>query len=140
MGIISQSNYILIEYLRSVGEKHRKRYGQFFTHSEVAEFMVRWVLKSGQRALFDPAFGLGAFCDPIADDPSIVFAGARKIPKFSTFGQGERNDRKWRLLMKTICSRGGNRTPILSVIRLTCASKSLLAEILCSRRLSIIWA
>ena len=57
------------EYLRSVGEKHRKRYGQFFTRPEVAEFMVRWVLKSGQRTLFDPGFGLGAFFDSVADDP-----------------------------------------------------------------------
>ena len=94
MGIISQSNYILIEYLRSVGEKHRKRYGQFFTHPEVAEFMVRWVLKSGERMLFDPAFGLGAFCDPIADDPSMVFAGSEKDPKIFNFWTGEAGGRK----------------------------------------------
>ena len=56
------------KYLRSVGEEHRKRYGQFFTRPEVAEFMVQWVLKSGQRTLFDPGFGLGALFDPVADD------------------------------------------------------------------------
>ncbi len=70
-----------VEYLRRVGEEHRKRYGQFFTRPEVAEFMVRWVLKSGQRTLFDPGFGLGAFFDPVADDPGIVFAGSEKDPK-----------------------------------------------------------
>ena len=129
------------EYLRRVGEKHRKRYGQFFTHPEVAEFMVRWVLKSGERMLFDPAFGMGAFWRPVADDPSIVFAGSEKRSQnFQFFGQARQWDGKWILRMRTICSRGGNHIPTLFAIRLTCASRSLLAEILCSRRLSIIWA
>ena len=82
------------EYLRSVGEKHRKRYGQFFTRPEVAEFMVWWVLKSGQRTLFDPAFGLGAFFAPVADDASIVFAGSEKDPKILDFWTGGAEGRK----------------------------------------------
>lgn len=82
------------EYLRSVGEEHRKRYGQFFTRPEVAEFMVRWVLESGQRTLFDPSFGLGAFFDPVADDPSIAFAGSEKDPKILNFWTGGTRGRK----------------------------------------------
>ena len=56
------------EYLLKVGEKHRKEFGQFFTHPLVAKFMVKWVLNSEQKTLFDPAFGLGAFLAPIAND------------------------------------------------------------------------
>ena len=76
------------EYLRSVGEKHRKKYGQFFTRPEVAEFMVQWVLESGQRTLFDPAFGMGAFFrsrfrrSRASRSPEV-----RKIPKFSISGR-----------------------------------------------------
>ena len=94
MGLTLLSNHIYIEYLRSVGEKHRKRYGQFFTRPEVAEFMVRWVLKSGQRTLFDPCFGLGALFAPVADDPSIVFAGSEKDPKILDFWTSEIVGRK----------------------------------------------
>ena len=50
-------------YLRSVGGKHRKLYGQFFTHPAIAQLMVDWVLQSGSATLYDPAFGLGAFRD-----------------------------------------------------------------------------
>ncbi len=82
------------EYLRRVGEAHRKRYGQFFTRPEVAEFMVRWVLESKQRALFDPGFGLGAFFDPVADDPSIAFAGSEKDSKILDFWTGGTGGRK----------------------------------------------
>lgn len=49
------------EYLSWVGEPHRKRYGQYFTPPEVADFMVEWVSRSGLRSMFDPAFGLGVF-------------------------------------------------------------------------------
>ena len=94
MGITSPSNHIHTEYLKKIGEKHRKRYGQFFTRPEVAEFMVRWVLKSGQRTLFDPAFGMGAFLGPVADDPGIVFAGSEKDPKILDFWTGEAGERK----------------------------------------------
>lgn len=51
----------IAEYGRWVGDRHRKVFGQFFTPPEVAAFMVSWVLESGARSLYDPAFGLGAF-------------------------------------------------------------------------------
>jgi len=49
------------KYLRLVGEPHRKRFGQHFTPSKVADFMVEWVSRSGLKSVFDPAFGLGVF-------------------------------------------------------------------------------
>lgn len=49
------------EYLRLVGEPHRKRFGQYFTPPQVADFMVAWASRSGLKSMFDPAFGLGAF-------------------------------------------------------------------------------
>lgn len=49
------------KYTETVGLLHRKKYGQFFTESRVANFMVNWVLGASSQTLFDPAFGLGAF-------------------------------------------------------------------------------
>lgn len=48
-------------YSLAVPDNHRKCFGQFFTHEKVAQFMVDWVLQSGENHLYDPAFGLGAF-------------------------------------------------------------------------------
>ena len=45
----------------TVGETHRKAFGQFFTHPRVADFMIRWVADSKNRLVHDPGFGLGAF-------------------------------------------------------------------------------
>ena len=50
-------------YLDTVGDAHRKAFGQFFTHPNVADFMVRWVAGSTNRHVYDPGFGLGAFYD-----------------------------------------------------------------------------
>lgn len=48
-------------YVDSVDRSHRDRHGQFFTPPRLADFMVRWLLKTGASTLFDPAVGLGAF-------------------------------------------------------------------------------
>ena len=48
-------------YLERTSAAHRKALGQVFTPPPVADFMVRWVRGSGKSAIFDPAFGLGAF-------------------------------------------------------------------------------
>ena len=45
--------------------QHRRRYGQFFTPPALARFMVAWVRQSGRKGVFDPAFGLGAFREPM---------------------------------------------------------------------------
>lgn len=51
---------LMIDYISSIDEKHRKEYGQFFTESRIARFLAGWVLKSNASILYDPAFGLGA--------------------------------------------------------------------------------
>ena len=63
-------------YLHTVSSSHRKVLGQFFTHPQVARFMVRWVMKSGNADLYDPGFGLGAFWDALPQDSGITFAGS----------------------------------------------------------------
>lgn len=75
------------EYLRKVGPIHRKEYGQFFTHPEIARFMVKWVLGSGQRTLFDPAFGLGAFLNAARSQATVKFAGSEIDPEVLKYWQ-----------------------------------------------------
>ena len=72
-------------YLACVGEKHRRDYGQFFTHPAVADFMVGWALESGKKSIFDPGFGLGAFFDAIEDRSDIRFSGCEIDPKILDF-------------------------------------------------------
>lgn len=61
------------EYTKLVGLDHRRRLAQFFTPPEIARFMVGWVLGGGEKAIHDPAFGLGAFFD--AAPPDCAFSG-----------------------------------------------------------------
>ena len=61
-------------YLERVGAEHRRALGQFVTPAPVARFMVEWVLSGNRRALFDPAFGLGAFHDQL-DGADVPFHG-----------------------------------------------------------------
>ena len=85
----------LLDYLREVGERHQKRFGQFFTPDEVATFMVDWVLNSGVDEVFDPAFGLGAFRDAIYDRAGVQFTGCEvdaTIVEFWERNTGERAD------------------------------------------------
>ena len=84
----------MLDYLQVVGEEHRKRFGQFFTPDPVAAFMVRWVLDSGGDAVFDPAFGLGAFRTAI-DCAGVQFTGCEvdaTIVEFWERNTGERAD------------------------------------------------
>lgn len=74
-----------ITYIHKVGQEHRKRYGQFFTHPQVAKFMTDWVLESGEKSVFDPAFGLGAFLDAVADTKKIKFTGSDIDPDILNF-------------------------------------------------------
>ncbi len=73
------------EYSLKVGGKHRKKFGQYFTHPLVAQFMVEWVLESGKNTLFDPAFGLGAFLTPVSCKPEIEFSGCESDPEIFNF-------------------------------------------------------
>ncbi|MDE0363336.1 MAG: N-6 DNA methylase [Chloroflexota bacterium] len=67
-------------YLAEVGEDHRKRFGQYFTHQGVAKFMVDWALGSGYRSLYDPGFGLGAFYTSAADKDYASFTASEVDP------------------------------------------------------------
>jgi len=70
------------DYISKVGENHRKSYGQYFTHPEIARFMVNWVLESGVDHIHDPGFGLGAFYNAVKRKKQIVFTATeidRKI-------------------------------------------------------------
>lgn len=63
------------DYTRFVGIEHRKRLAQFFTPTPIARFMVEWVLSgAGEKAIHDPAFGLGAFFYAAPGD--CAFSGA----------------------------------------------------------------
>ena len=73
--LLQKKLLIMSDYLQMVGEKHQKRFGQFFTPDAVAAFMMDWVLGSGANAVFDPAFGLGAFRAAIDDCADIQFTG-----------------------------------------------------------------
>ncbi len=51
------------EYTKKIDIKHRKKYAQFFTPEQIAEFMASWVLggKCQRADILEPAFGLGVF-------------------------------------------------------------------------------
>ena len=72
-------------YLGEVGEEHRKRFGQYFTHPDVADFMVKWVLGSGHPSLHDPGFGLGAFYRHVVDGRRIDFTAGEIDPAILDF-------------------------------------------------------
>ena len=68
-------------YAEYAGNLHRRSLGQYFTHPKVANFMVQWVLGSGHTVLFDPAFGLGAFRDPVRKESAIGFSASAFLVK-----------------------------------------------------------
>ena len=72
-------------YLNSVSEQHRKHFGQFFTHPDVAKFMVDWALESGHASIYDPAFGLGAFFDSVNGDARAHFSASEIDPVILRF-------------------------------------------------------
>lgn len=72
-----------IQYCDVVLEEHRKGLGQFFTHEKVADFMTQWVLGSGIKELYDPAFGLGVFQPK--KDQAIEFSASEIDPVVLSF-------------------------------------------------------
>lgn len=48
-------------YKSFVNIEHRKQFGQFYTHANISDFMIKWVLEKNPKSLYDPAFGMGAF-------------------------------------------------------------------------------
>ena len=83
-----------LEYSKKVGEKHRKDYGQFFTHPIAAEFMVDWILRLQEKTLYDPAFGLGVFLSPVFHDPKIRFTASEIDSEILNFWTQRANGRK----------------------------------------------
>ena len=73
------------DYLRSVENAHRKEFGQFFTPQEVADFMVHWVLRSGEKGVHDPAFGLGSFLHALSGEARLNFSGSEVDPEMLKF-------------------------------------------------------
>ena len=74
------------DYINSVEEGHRRRHGQFFTHPQVAEFMVNWLMQSNlQESVFDPAFGLGAFYDCVPANSAVSFYGCEIDPRILNY-------------------------------------------------------
>lgn len=49
------------EYKKSVPKEYRKKYGQFLTPQNVANFMVKWGLDNGAKEILDPSVGTGIF-------------------------------------------------------------------------------
>lgn len=78
-------------YIQLVGEAHRRNFGQYFTHPTVADFMINWVLESGQNQLYDPAFGLGVFHEPISARSDILFTASELDATIIEFWQHDRN-------------------------------------------------
>ena len=72
-------------YLDQVGDEHRKRFGQYFTPKEVANFMVGWVMGSGFPYLYDPGFGLGSLYAPVIDDDRLTFRASEIDPSVLNF-------------------------------------------------------
>ena len=73
------------EYVRQVGDTHRKAHGQFFTHPKVAQFMVNWILEFGATSIHDPAFGLGVFHKVVANRANVNFTGSEIDPTILCF-------------------------------------------------------
>ncbi len=77
---------LIEEYTAAVGMKHRRSKGQFFTPPAVAEFMCRWLASGKPAAIYDPAFGLGAFHKAsTAVDSGILFQASEIDPAIFRF-------------------------------------------------------
>lgn len=51
---------IEVLYSKSVGQKHLKEYGQYFTNCDIADFMTKWACRNASNML-DPAVGNSIF-------------------------------------------------------------------------------
>ena len=55
-----KDNNLEKEYSRKMSQEHIKKYGQYFTDKNIAEFMVKWACKDARNVL-DPAVGNSIF-------------------------------------------------------------------------------
>jgi adenine-specific DNA-methyltransferase len=74
---------------------HRKRFGQFFTPTHIAEFMVQWVVSWNPSSLLDPAAGTGVFLEIAARllpksarlvgyevEPALIAAAVARLSRY----------------------------------------------------------
>ena len=104
----------MLEYSQHAGDAHRKAFGQFFTHPDVASFMTKWVLSSGKKSLFDPAFGLGAFRKAMPAGSDIEFSACEIDPKIIEFWKRKTGENPNFIIAKDYLNAwGGNHSNIV---------------------------
>ena len=70
----------------------KKELGQFFTEPTIARFMVKWVLENNPRNVLDPAVGMGAFTQVVAEaHPNIDITACEIDPEMITNFKDENN-------------------------------------------------
>lgn len=74
------------EYIEQTSQNHRKKFAQFFTPVEIADFMVSWILGCKSiNTVLDPAFGLGVFARSILKQiPNALIKGFELDPTIYT--------------------------------------------------------
>ena len=75
------------QYLQTVGGAHRKEYAQYFTPTQVAMFMRKWLAENLlDTSVLDPAFGLGAFWEVMPNNSEFygIDIDARIIDYYKT--------------------------------------------------------
>lgn len=73
-------------YEHIVGNTFRGELGQFFTHRNIVEFMVRLVGVDEQQVVYDPSCGSGGVSHPLRPDPAG--ATSQSGPRFVCQGAG----------------------------------------------------
>jgi Type I restriction-modification system methyltransferase subunit len=78
-----------VEYLQTASLAHRKRYAQFFTPQEIADFMCDWVLGAPNlKTVLEPAFGLGIFARSLLrKKKELKITGIEKDPVIYEFAK-----------------------------------------------------
>ena len=60
------------KYINTTPLEHRKKFAQFFTPENIAEFMCQWVLRGKQKTrVLEPAYGLGVFSRALVKNANI---------------------------------------------------------------------
>ena len=95
-------------YLHTVGDTHRKTFGQFFTHPKVADFMIRWVTDSQNRHVHDPGFGLGAFYKA-ASKSGVKFTASEIDPEILDYWRNANPDSYIHISREDYLLSWGNR-------------------------------
>ena len=61
------------KYISNVSLNHRKKYAQFFTPTNIAHFMCKWILGAAKiNSILEPAYGLGIFSRIISSQCNAI--------------------------------------------------------------------